>query len=93
MYQRDRRVDLDVLGACGNENLRHLALVDRLDLHRRLVGLDLGDDVTGLDGLALADQPFGQRALLHGGRQRRHQNFRGMKPLGMTLRAIRSARR
>ena len=72
----DRRVDLYVLGAGGNEDLGKLALVDRLDLHRRLVGLDLGDDVAGLDLLAHLHQPLGERALLHGGRQRGHQDLR-----------------
>ena len=47
------------------------ALVDRLELHRRLVGLDLGEDVAGGDAVAFLDQPFGQRALLHGGGRER----------------------
>jgi hypothetical protein len=58
----------------GHEDLAERALVDGLDLHRRLVGLDLGDDVAGLDGLAFLLQPFGEVALLHGRRQRRHQD-------------------
>ena len=37
------------------------------EFHRRLVGLDLGEDVAGLDGVAFLDEPFGQRPLLHGG--------------------------
>ena len=44
----DRRVDLHALGALGDQDLAERALVDGLDLHRRLVGLDLGDDVAGL---------------------------------------------
>ena len=51
------------------------ALVHRLDLHRRLVGLDLGDDVPGGDMIALLDAPFRQRALLHRRRQSRHLDF------------------
>jgi hypothetical protein len=73
--QRDGRVDLDVLGAGGNEDLLEPALIDRLDLHRRLVGLDLGDDVAGLDLLALVDEPLRECPLLHGGRQRRHEHL------------------
>ena len=73
----DRRVDLDALGALGDQQLGHLALVDRLHLHGGLVGLDLGDDVAGLDVLALRHQPFGELALLHGGRQRGHQDLGG----------------
>src|SRR5262249_19325213 len=51
------------------------ALVDRLELHRRLVGFDLGEDVAGLHGVALALQPFGDLALGHGRREGRHQHF------------------
>ena len=75
VQHRDRRVDLHALGAFGDQQLRHLALVDRLHLHGGLVGLDLGDDVAGLDGLAFLDQPLGELALLHGGRQRGHQDL------------------
>ena len=71
---RDRRIDLHVLGALGHENFQHLALIDGLDLHGRLVGLDLGDDLAGLDRVTRLDVPFGQRALFHRGRQRGHQN-------------------
>ena len=74
---RDRRVDRHVLGAFGDQNLADRALVDRLDLHGRLVGLDLGDYVAGLDRVALALEPLGEIALLHRGRQRGHQHFNG----------------
>ena len=37
----------------GTRILRQLAFVDGLDLHGRLVGLDLGDDVAGLDIVAV----------------------------------------
>ena len=72
---RDRRVDRDVGGAFGDQDLAERALVDRLDLHGRLVGLDLGDDVAGLDRVALVLEPLGEVALLHRGRQRGHENF------------------
>ncbi|MEJ0041717.1 MAG: hypothetical protein WDM81_05685 [Rhizomicrobium sp.] len=42
-----------------------------------LVGLDLGQDVAGLDGVAFLDEPFGKLALLHGGRQGGHENLSG----------------
>ena len=45
---RDRRADLHAVGALGHQDLGDLALVDRLELHRRLVGLDLGEDVARL---------------------------------------------
>ena len=72
---RDRRVDRDVGGAFRDQDLAERALVDRLDLHGRLVGLDLGDHVAGLDLVALALEPLGEVALLHRGRQRGHQHF------------------
>ena len=72
---RDRRVDGDVVGTFGDENLAERALVDRLDLHGGLVGLDLGDDVAGFDRVALLLVPLGEVALLHRGRQRGHQHF------------------
>ena len=47
--RRDRRVDLHLLGAVLDQQLRHRAFIDRFHLHGRLVGLDLGDDVAGFD--------------------------------------------
>ena len=44
-HQRDHRADLHLVRAFGNEDLRDRPFVDRLELHRRLVGLDLGEDV------------------------------------------------
>ena len=54
-----------------------ILLVDRLDLHGRLVGLDLGDDVARLDRVPLLLEPLGQVALFHGGRERGHQDGDG----------------
>src|SRR5690606_34250787 len=73
--QRDHLAHLHAVRAFGNGDPGDGAFVDRLELHRRLVGLDLGEDVAGLHRVALLDQPLGQRALLHGGRQRRHLQF------------------
>ena len=70
----DRRVHRHALGAGRDQDLAQRALVDRLDLHRRLVGLDLGDHVAGPDRVALALEPLGEVALGHGRRQSRHQN-------------------
>ena len=55
---RDRRVHRDAFGAFLDQNPGELALVHRLDLHRRLVGLDLGNDVAGLHLVADILQPF-----------------------------------
>jgi hypothetical protein len=73
----DRRVDGYVGRAFRDQDLAERTLIGRLDFHRRLVGLDLGDDIAGLDRLAFLFQPFGEVALLHRGRQRRHQNLNG----------------
>ena len=59
------------------------ALVDRLDLHGRLVGLDLGDDIAGLDAAPFGDQPLGELALFHGRRQGGHQDLGGHRGLGL----------
>ena len=48
------------------------ALVDALDLHRRLVGLDLGEHVTRFDRVANLDEPFRHGPGLHRRRQRGH---------------------
>ena len=71
---RDHLVDRHVGGAFRHHDLGDGALVDRLDLHGRLVGLDLGDDVAGFDLVAFLLKPLGKVALLHRGRQRRHEN-------------------
>ena len=73
--QRDRRADLHPVAAFGDQDLRDRALVDRLELHRRLVGLDLGEDVARFDRVAFLDQPFGQRPLLHRRGQSGHLEF------------------
>jgi hypothetical protein len=57
------------------QDLAHHAFVHRLEFHRGLVGLDLGEDVAGGDGVALLHQPFGERAFLHRGGERGHENF------------------
>src|SRR5215467_12070945 len=71
----NRGVHLYTLGPFGHEDLAERTLVGSLHLHGRLVGLNFRNDVSGLDGLALFDQPLGEFALLHGGRQRRHQDL------------------
>ena len=71
----DRRVDRHVIGSFRHQNLAERPLVDRLHLHGGFVGLDLGDHVTGLDRVALPLVPLGDVALLHGGRERRHQDL------------------
>ncbi len=71
---RNRRVHRHALRPFGDHDLADHALVHRLDLHGRLVGLDLGDGVAGGDLIALLLQPFRKLALLHGGRQRGHED-------------------
>jgi hypothetical protein len=72
----DQGVDLHVLGAGRHEDRFDHAFVDGFDFHRRLVGLDLGDHVAGLDGVAFLDQPLGQGPLFHRRGQGGHQDVR-----------------
>ena len=53
----DHRIDGNVLRALGHDDLGERAFVDRLVFHRRLVGLDLGDHVAGLDLVAFLLEP------------------------------------
>ncbi len=59
----------------GTRMLDKRAFVHRLNLHRRLVGLDLGDHVAGLHVVSHGLQPTGKLALGHGRRQSRHQDL------------------
>jgi hypothetical protein len=68
----DHGIDLDTLGASRDDDLGDGAFIDSFDFHRRLVGLDLGDHIAGANLVAFLDQPFGEVALLHGGRQGGH---------------------
>ena len=72
----DRGIDRDIVGAFRDHDLAEPPLVDGFDLHGGLVGLDLGDDIAGAHRVTLVLQPFGELALLHGRRQRGHQNRR-----------------
>ena len=71
----DGRVDGDPLRALVDQDLGERAFVDRLDLHGRLVGLDLGDHVARTDVVADLLQPTRELALGHRGRQRRHEDL------------------
>ena len=48
----------------GTTILAEHAVVDGFVFHRRLVGLDLGDHIAGLDRVAFLLEPFGEVALL-----------------------------
>jgi hypothetical protein len=72
LEQSDRLADLHSIGAFGDQDLGDRALVNRLELHCRLVGFDLGKNVAGGHLVALLDQPFGQSPLLHRRREGRH---------------------
>jgi hypothetical protein len=54
------------LGAGGAENFEERAVEVTFQLHGGLVGLDLGEHVPSLDGVALFFEPFDQRAHRHG---------------------------
>src|SRR5262249_56438648 len=68
-----RSVDRHVIGPFRHQNLAEGTFVDRLDLHGGFVGLDLCNDVAGLDRVTFFLVPLGEVALLHGGRERGHQ--------------------
>jgi hypothetical protein len=76
------RIDLHAFAAFGNQDLADAAFIDRLEFHGGLVGLDFGENVAGLDGVAFLHQPAGKLALFHGGRQSGHQDVRrhGISP-------------
>ena len=76
-HHGDELIDGDVVGAFRHHDLGHDAVIDGLVFHGRLVGLDLGDHIAGLDRVALFLEPLGEIALLHGGRQRRHEDVDG----------------
>ena len=71
--QGDHLIDGDALGSFLNDDLAERAFIDRFDFHGGFVGLDLGDDVAGLDLVAFLLQPLREVALGHCRRQRRHQ--------------------
>src|SRR3546814_1781023 len=56
---RDHGAYLHIVAAFGVQYLRVYALVYRLELHCRLIGLYLGEQVARFDLVAFLDQPFG----------------------------------
>ena len=72
---RDRRANGHILAACLDEDDGQNTVIDSLDLHGRLVGLDLGNHIAASHRVADRDIPCGERARLHGRGQGRHQNF------------------
>ena len=77
----DGGVHFYTLAAIADQDFADRAFVYRFKLHRRFVGLDFGQNVTGGDGIAFLDHPFGQRAFFHRGRKGGHENFYGHDPL------------
>ena len=73
--QRNNGADLHTLFAFGDKDAADLALVNRFEFHRRLVGFDLGDDVAGLHLIAFFYEPAGKLAFLHRRGKRRHLQF------------------
>ena len=72
----DHRADLYAFGACFHCDRGNGAFVHSFEFHRRLVGFDFGHDVTGTDRITRLHKPFGERALLHGGRKGGHLDRR-----------------
>ena len=69
--------DLDALGLASLHDLDHDTVVLRLNIHGRLIGLDLQKHVSGGEGLALLDPPVGDVALGHGRREGGHGEVLG----------------
>ncbi len=71
----NHRAHFHVFTAFGDQDLADSAFVDALEFHRRLVGLDLGQDVAGGYFIAFLDQPAGQCSLFHRRGKGRHLEF------------------
>ena len=71
----DQRADSDTLGAGIDHDACQNTLIHRLDLHRGLVGLDLGDHIAAANPITDGDHPFRQGSGFHGWRQGWHQNI------------------
>ena len=74
---RNRRIDRHAFRPLRDHDFSDRALVDGFDFHRRLVGLDLCDCVARGNVIAFLLQPLRKLALLHGGRQRGHEDGSG----------------
>ena len=59
----DDIVDRHIGGAFRHDDLGEHAFIDGFDFHGRLVGLDLGDHIAGLDRVALLLQPAAKGCL------------------------------
>ena len=70
-------------GAVGDQQLEQHALVERLEVHGGLVGLDLGHEFTGGDLVPLLLLPLAQDALLHRVGELRH--FQELSHFGDSL--------
>ena len=73
---RDGGADLPGL-ALGDEDLQQDAVVEGLDLEVRLVGLDLGDGLTGGDAVPLLLEPLDDLPLVHRRGERRELDLDG----------------
>ena len=65
--ESDGLVHRDIFGSLRDQNAADGSIIDGLDFHGGLVGLDLGEYIARSDGVALTDQPPRQCAHLHGG--------------------------
>ena len=64
-------------GTIADQDAKQRAVGIGLELHRRLVGLDLRQDVALLEGVARLLQPAGDGALLHRVAEARHRELFG----------------
>jgi hypothetical protein len=52
--------------------MTYYAIINRFEFHRGFVGFDFRENIAGLYAIAFFDQPFGQGAFFHRGRQGGH---------------------
>jgi hypothetical protein len=67
LNHRNDRADLHAIGSLGHQYLGHDTLVNRLKLHRRLIGLNFGQQIARRHFVTFFDQPPGQCAFFHRG--------------------------
>ena len=70
--RRERCADVERLVADGHEQLTDHAVVEDLHFHVGLVGLDDGNEITAVHGVAGLYEPLDEPALGHVGAERRH---------------------
>src|SRR6185503_7600677 len=64
--QGDGLINFHTFGASRHQNFAELSFIDRFDFHRRFIGLDFSQHLSGLHLIAFFFKPAGQLAFGHG---------------------------